>query len=68
VDGARVEAQPLDLKSMGNASRFQALTWSGEAVLRVAEDVLPWLSLLAICGGGENADKGFGGVELIPLD
>jgi hypothetical protein len=68
VEGARVEAQPLDLKSMGNASRFQALTWSGEAVLRVAEDVLPWLSLLAICGGGENADKGFGGVELIPLD
>ncbi|HYN79089.1 MAG TPA: hypothetical protein VES73_15005 [Lamprocystis sp. (in: g-proteobacteria)] len=67
VEGARVEAQPLELKSMGNASRFQAITWSGEAVLRVDADVLPWVSLIAICGGGENADKGFGGVELVPL-
>ena len=67
VEGVRVESQPLELKSQGNASRFQAITWSGEAVLRVDADVLPWLSLIAICGGGENADKGFGGVELVPL-
>ena len=37
-------------------------------VLRVEPAVLPWLTLIALCGGGENADKGFGGVELLPLD
>lgn len=68
VDEVRVEARPLDLASRGNAARFQALTWSGEVVLRVDEAVLPWLGLVAICGGGSNADKGFGGVELTPLD
>ena len=67
VEEARVEAQPLHLASRGNAARFQALSWHGEALLRVDEEVLPWLSLLAVCGGGENADKGFGGVELDPL-
>jgi hypothetical protein len=67
VEEVRVEAQPLDLASRGNAARFQALTWSGEVVLRVDEAVLPWLGLVAIRGGGENADKGFGGVELTPL-
>lgn len=68
VEEARVEAQVLGLASRGNAARFDALCWSGEVALRVAEDALPWLGLVATCGGGENADKGFGGVELTPLD
>jgi hypothetical protein len=67
VDEVRVEAEILSLGSRGNGSAFQALAWSGEAILRVEADVLPWLSLVATCGGGENADKGFGGIELTPL-
>lgn len=68
VEQAAVEPVPLMLGSRGNGASFTALTWSGTAVVRVKPEVLPWLSLLAICGGGENADKGFGGVELTPLD
>ena len=67
VERAAVEAMPLLLASRGNSASFESLTWSGHATLRVDEDVLPWLSLIAICGGGENADKGFGGIDLSPL-
>ena len=68
VEGAGVEALPLTLTSRGNGSSFAALTWGGHAVLSVEPPVLPWLSLIALCGGGENADKGFGGIELTALD
>ncbi|MBF0160059.1 MAG: hypothetical protein HQL58_11115 [Magnetococcales bacterium] len=65
----QVDIEPLQLQltSQGNVSDFTALTWNGYVSLRVNEALLPWLSLLALCGGGENADKGFGGIELIPL-
>ena len=68
VESAELESAPLALASRGNGSRFVALTWTGRVKLRVEPAVLPWLSLLALCGGGENADKGFGAVELIPVD
>lgn len=68
VERAEVEPVPLALASRGNGASFAALTWSGRAILRVAPAVLPWLTLIALCGGGENADKGFGGIELTPLD
>jgi hypothetical protein len=67
VEHAEVDATPLAMASQGNAGAFTALTWSGHAMLGVAAEVLPWLSLIATCGGGENADKGFGGIELTPL-
>jgi hypothetical protein len=67
VEQAVVEATPLPLASRGNSASFESVTWSGYATLRVDEDVLPWLSLIATCGGGENADKGFGGIDLSPL-
>lgn len=67
VEHADVAATPLSLASRGNQGAFESVTWSGRVTLRVDETVLPWLSLIAICGGGENADKGFGGIELSPL-
>lgn len=67
VEQAAVEVTPLRMVSRGNQAVFESVTWSGTATLRVNEDVLPWLSLIATCGGGENADKGFGGIELSPL-
>ena len=68
VEQAQIEPHPLALASRGNGASFVALTWSGQAMLRVEPDILPWLSLIALSGGGENADKGFGGIELTPLD
>jgi hypothetical protein len=68
VEHMEVESVPLAMASRGNGSSFAALTWSGRVVLRVVPAVLPWLNLIAICGGGENADKGFGGINLTPLD
>lgn len=67
VERADVAATPLPLASRGNHAHFESVTWNGRATLRADEDVLPWLSLIATCGGGENADKGFGGIELAPL-
>jgi hypothetical protein len=67
VEQVRIEPQRLPLTSKSNAAGFEALAWSGEVVLQVDDALLPWLSLLALCGGGENADKGFGAVELLPL-
>lgn len=68
VERAEIERVPMALASRGNGASFTAITWSGRAIVRAAPVVLPWLSLIALCGGGENADKGFGGVELTPLD
>lgn len=68
VEEAEVEAVPLALASRGNGASFEALTWSGRVILRASAAVLPWLTLIALCGGGENADKGFGGIELTPVD
>lgn len=67
VEEADVVATPLALASQGNRARFVAMTWSGQVILQVSPMVLPWLNILALCGGGENADKGFGGIELTPL-
>lgn len=67
VEHADVEVLSLPMASRGNNARFELVTWNGHVTLRVDEDVLPWLSLIATCGGGENADKGFGGIELSPL-
>ncbi|MCC6135179.1 MAG: hypothetical protein LM550_10790 [Candidatus Contendobacter sp.] len=67
VEQADVTATPLPMVSRGNRGVFESVTWNGHATLRVEEEILPWLSLIATCGGGENADKGFGGIELSPL-
>jgi len=68
VEQVHIEPAVMTLASRGNGAEFSALTWGGHLVLRVAPAVLPWLTLIVICGGGENADKGFGAVELTPLD
>ena len=68
VEDVRMRVASSGLRSRGNQSRFQALALSGEAVLSVAPPALPWLTLIALCGGGENADEGFGAVELTGLD
>ena len=67
VGQVQIEHKTLALASYGNGGRFRISTWNGRATLRAEKSVLPWLSLLSICGGGENADKGFGVVELRPL-
>jgi len=66
VEQANIEVMPLTLASHSNDSTFEAISWNGEVVIQVEATLLPWLSLLTVCGGGENADKGFGGVELLP--
>lgn len=68
VEQAEIHPEPLALASRGNGARFTATTWTGWARLRVEPDAWPWLTLIALCGGGENADKGFGGIEVQPLD
>jgi hypothetical protein len=67
VERVDIKQATLQLASTGNGAAFDALVWQGEVTLRIDAQLLPWLTLLAICGGGENADKGFGSVELIPL-
>ncbi|MGB4334917.1 MAG: hypothetical protein WBJ41_08785 [Chromatiaceae bacterium] len=54
-------------RSRSNGRMFHELAWLGEVRLSAAPALLPWLTLLALCGGGENADKGKGRVELLPL-
>lgn len=54
-------------ESTTNGRVFHEVAWLGEARLSAAPALLPWLTLLALCGGGENADKGKGRVELLPL-
>ena len=46
------------------AGRFEALSCDGSLLLEVQPDALPWLSLLAEFGVGENTDEGFGMVEV----
>ena len=58
---------PAPARSRANGQRFEEVGWLGAVTLAVDEAALPWLSLLAVCGGGENADKGRGRVELAPL-
>lgn len=53
--------------SVSNDNAYIEQTWDGEITLFADEVLLPWLTLLAICGGGENVDKGKGRVELLPL-
>ena len=67
IENVSITRNPIRLSSAGNAKIFSALTWEGEVTLVISEPLLPWFSLLALCGGGENAGKGFGGVELIPI-
>lgn len=68
VEDAHIQTpQPAPEASVSNRNTYQELAWGGEVTLRVGEALLPWLSLLAVCGGGENADKGKGRVELLPL-
>ena len=72
-DALRVEEvhlQPATLapaRSRSNANAFQELAWLGEMIISATPALLPWLTLLALCGGGENADKGKGRVELLPM-
>ncbi len=67
VERVRIEAKVISAALQRWRSPVDVHAWTGELTLAVSEPLLPWLSLLAICGGGENADKGFGCVELTPL-
>lgn len=53
--------------SRSNGHDYPELAWLGEVRISVTEFLLPWLTLLAVCGGGENADKGRGRIELLPV-
>ncbi|SER77531.1 hypothetical protein SAMN05421690_10734 [Nitrosomonas sp. Nm51] len=63
----QVHPVSFECKSTGNGDTYHAHAWEGELVLQANRHLLPWLTLLAVCGGGENADKGFGSVQLTPL-
>jgi hypothetical protein len=65
---ARADLEPVDLpaESRGNRQAYTYRAWVGQAELDATPAALPWLSLLALCGGGANADKGFGVVEFTP--
>lgn len=62
-----IVADHVEEVSKSNGKRYKVLRWTnGEAELEVDAEILPWLSLIALFGGGENTGKGFGRVELIP--
>jgi|GEM_PF-1779245 len=67
VDEVRIKTLSVPLQSGASGARFEALAWLGDIALAATATAAPWLSLLNMCGGGENADKGFGGVEIVPL-
>lgn len=67
VESAALTARRLQEASKGNNNRFSGVSWHGEAVLQVNPLILPWLTLLMLCGGGQNADKGYGRLALLPL-
>lgn len=68
VEAVSIQSPSLPpARSLTNGRVFQEVAWLGEARLSAAPALLPWLTLLALCGGGENADKGKGRVELLPL-
>jgi hypothetical protein len=68
VEAVAVQPALLPLaRSRTNKRVFYEAAWQGEIRLSIAPVLLPWLTLLALCGGGENADKGKGRVELLPL-
>lgn len=67
VREARIGAEMQELTSKNNKGSWIVEVWLGEAILDIHEELLPWLSLIAFFGGGENVDKGFGCVELVPI-
>lgn len=67
VRRTRLVAVRIDGKRIGRGKPYDGLAWAGEVELEVDEPVLPWLALLDAFGVGENTDKGFGQVELLPL-
>lgn len=67
IQRADLQSCLLPAESAGNGHRFAMLAWVGQADLLVHSEALPWLSLLNLCGGGAQSDKGFGAVELIPV-
>jgi len=67
VLNADLHPEDLPGSSRGNRQAFTYRAWVGSADLDVSQAALPWLSLLALCGGGANADKGFGAVEFTPV-
>jgi hypothetical protein len=67
IEDVRISVIADKETSFSNKQEYKTLKWTGHVILRIEEGALPWLSLLAVCGGGENADKGFGALELIPL-
>lgn len=63
------EVEPLRLpgEHLGRRGKpYDVLAWTGAVVVEASDAALPWLTLLDLCGGGENADKGFGSVEIRP--
>jgi hypothetical protein len=65
VETADILQQELPQTSRGNGKEFDVTAWTGMATVTSPHDLSPWLTLLHLCGGGENPDKGFGGVEVI---
>jgi hypothetical protein len=63
IERAQLESWIVPLET--NAGRrFDAVAWLGEVTLEVRAEGLPWLTLISLCGGGKNAEKGFGAVEI----
>jgi hypothetical protein len=58
----------LPAQRLGSNKEYEALAWTGTMVVDVAPSALAWLTLLGLCGGGDNPDKGFGSVEITPME
>lgn len=68
VECVSIKAEPPVTERSGtNRQSYDVIRWTGTAELKIEEGALPWLSLLAIFGGGDNADHGYGSLELFPL-
>jgi hypothetical protein len=72
-DALRIESCTINVSAFGipSASTGRLVPHvvvdpGGFVTMNVGLQALPWLGLLSIAGGGESADKGFGGVSLSP--
>ncbi len=69
----QVESSDLELQAFGIPSRSTGrvvpyCVVTGDVIVQVGIQALPWLALLSIVGGGKAPDKGFGGIALETLD
>lgn len=65
---AELVATTIPAEALGDGKPYAGHAWAGWIELGVDEAALPWIALASAFGLGENADKGFGQAELVPVE